>query len=433
MPATPTSSANSSTAPQAAESPPLRYRRWPMGRIACGTIVAKSHLALARVLATSFRRQHPSIPFYVLLADEVEGAFVPRDEPFEVLTLDDVTVPDRLGMRFWYHQQELTYAMTPHLIAHLLDQGFNQVGFMKQESLVVGSLAPILTSLSTAPITLTPHLLAPVEGDLRIERELNVLQSGAYNGGFVGVAESEVARRFLGWWQDRVHRHCRHDVPGGIHYEQRWLDLVPLYFPSTQLCRDPGCNVGHWNMAERHVLFDGDDVTVDGAPCSLVRFSGYDADRPEEISRHRPSAVEALGPGAEAFRRYHALLEEAGHDEVKGWAYAFARFSNGVPIPDVARRLYGALDDGPRRFADPFDSTGPSSFYEWLRAAPQPSTGVGPPMSRLWLAVHEQRADLQEAFPAPCGSDGPAFARWTVTSGHREHGIAEAFALPGVA
>ncbi|MEO5678795.1 MAG: hypothetical protein ABIS47_03915 [Acidimicrobiales bacterium] len=402
-----------------------------MGRIACGTIVAKSHLALARVLASSFHRWHPSIPFYVLLTDEVDGRFDPRDEPFELLALDDVAVP--AGMRFWYRQQELTYAMAPNLIAHLLDQGFDQVGYLKQESLVVGSLEATLASLASAPITLTPHLLTPLQGALRIDRELNVLQSGVYNAGFVGVAESVVARRFLGWWQDRVHRHCRHDVAGGIHYEQRWLDLVPLYFPSTQLRRDPGCNVGHWNMAERHVLVDGDDVTVDGAPCSLVRFSGYDPDRPDEMTRHRRATVEALGPGAEIFRRYQSLLEDAGHEAVRDWPYAFSRFSNGVPIPDVARQLYGALDDGPRRFADPFDSTGPSSFYQWLGAAPEPSTGPGPPLTRLWAAVHQQRPDLQEAFPVPRGADGPAFARWTVTSGHREHDIADVFALPGVA
>ena len=48
-----------------------------MSALACGTIVAKSYLSFARVLAASFRRYHPAIPFFVLLADEVDGYFEP--------------------------------------------------------------------------------------------------------------------------------------------------------------------------------------------------------------------------------------------------------------------------------------------------------------------------------------------------------------------
>jgi hypothetical protein len=44
-----------------------------MREIAAVTIFAKKHLALARVVADSFRRHHPGIPFFALLADESDG------------------------------------------------------------------------------------------------------------------------------------------------------------------------------------------------------------------------------------------------------------------------------------------------------------------------------------------------------------------------
>ena len=222
-----------------------------MGQVAAATIAAKRHLSLARVLATSFREYHPDIPFFVILADEVDGYFDPAQEPFELVRLSEVGLPNFPRVLFQYRQQELTYAATPYVLAHLLDRGFGSVCFFKQESLVLGGLTSVLGSVSEHSITLTPHLLAPLAGADRHERELNILQSGVYNVGFLGVSGSATARTFLSWWQDRVYRHCRHRVPQGMHYEQRWLDLVPAFFEDFHVVRDPGFNVGHWNLPER--------------------------------------------------------------------------------------------------------------------------------------------------------------------------------------
>ena len=91
-----------------------------MGKVVAATIAAKRHLSLARVLANSFREHHPEIPFFVLLADEVDGRFDPSKEPFQILHLGDLAIPDPARFRFHYRQQELTYAATPYLLAHLL-------------------------------------------------------------------------------------------------------------------------------------------------------------------------------------------------------------------------------------------------------------------------------------------------------------------------
>lgn len=396
--------------------------------IAAGTIVAKSQLSFARVLAASFRAHHADIPFFVLLTDRAHGRFDAADEPFEVLTLDDLIIPEPARFRFWYGQQELAYATTPHLLAALLDRGFETAVFLKQESLVVGDLGPVLETLAGHPISLTPHLLAPVDGKHGLDREINVLLSGVYNAGWLTVTESPVARRFLSWWEDRVHRGCRHDVGAGTHFEQRWLDLVPSYFEGTQIIRDPSVNVGHWNMAERALRVEGEEVLMKGGPCRLVRFSGYDPDRPGHVSRHRPGLrIAAFQGTADVFRRYQELLEAAGFQETKRWAYGFAQFSNGVEIPDIARRLLSDLLEEADRFADPFDASGPDSYYEWLRS-PAGDTGAVPQLSRLWLAVHGRRPDLQRAYPDPLGRDREAFARWTSCSGLVEAQVSDAFA-----
>lgn len=74
--------------------------------VAVGTIVAKNYLSFARVLANSFLEHHPKIPFFVLLADEVEGCFDPDAEPFALLRLEEMAIPGLPRFRFNRYQGE---------------------------------------------------------------------------------------------------------------------------------------------------------------------------------------------------------------------------------------------------------------------------------------------------------------------------------------
>jgi hypothetical protein len=397
--------------------------------IAGCTIVAKNHLSLARVLARSFGAHHPGIPFYVLLADECDGYFTPEREPFELIPFSALSIPRSGSFRFRYAQQPLSYAATPYLLAHLLDRGVQRLLFFKQESLVLGSHAPVVDRLEDHPIVLTAHMLAPLTGPDRIARELNILQSGVFNVGLLGVANQPTARRFLRWWQDRVYTHCRHAVSDGMHYEQRWLDLVPSFFAGAHVLRDPGINVAHWNLPERAIEMRGDAVFADGVPCRLFRFSGYDHDAPHAPTRYSDRLSWAgIGPARGVFERYGRALDAEGYQETRHWPYAYGQFDNGVAIPEFVRHVYGQLGDVAADFGDP-RGTGPGSFFAWLN---EPVNGSGGAVTRLWHAVYEARVDLQHAFPDHCGVDRTRFAAWTASSGTREHGIPNEFLPPGI-
>ncbi|MBC7933633.1 MAG: hypothetical protein H7Z38_23990 [Rubrivivax sp.] len=360
-----------------------------MRGVAVATVVAKSHLSFARVLAQSFRRHHSEATFYVLLADEAEGYFDPASEPFLMLRLEDLDIPDLTRFRFHYTQQELTYAATPYLLSYLLDQGFARAAFLKQESLVLDNLEPVFELLNQYSIALTPHLLAPLPGQSGIERELNILQSGVFNVGFLGVSDKPEARAFLKWWEDRLYKHCRHNVPHGMHFEQRWLDLVPAFFDDVHVIRDPGFNVGHWNLPEREIAI-GDEgvVTVDGEPCRFLRFSGYDPDLPEAVTRYNSRLdMTNVGPAAELFRRYLTLLEEASYHETKSWPYAFGHFGNGAPVTEAARRAYRKLGEDTLRFGDPLDTARDGNFFRWYHRQTDLGLGVRGAAARLWRAI----------------------------------------------
>jgi len=85
-------------------------------------------------------------------------------------------------------------------------------------------------------------------------------------------------------------------------------------------------NVGHWNLRERRVEKAGGQYTACGVPCRVMRFSGYDFHRPEEVSRYTPGySVRDTGAAEGLFRSYHEALERAGLRECERWPYAYQR------------------------------------------------------------------------------------------------------------
>ncbi len=398
--------------------------------LAAGTVVAKSCLSFARVLAASFAEHHPDIPFFVLLADEVERCFDPAAEAFELLQLGELAIPHLERFRFRHLQQPLSYAAAPFLVEHLFDRGYERVLFLKQESLVVGDLAPLFDRLEGSPIVLTPHLVEPLSGAGAAVRELNVLLSGSFNLGVLGVSAAPEGRRFLAWWEDRVLHHCRHAVGEGLHYEQRWIDLVPALFAGASIVRDPGANVGHWCLPEREVEVRDGAVWAGGERCSVFRFSGFDPETPEAVTRYSNRLRRAdLGPAAQVFTRFLGLLAAVGHGETRAWPYSYGRFDNGVEIPEISRRIYDGLGEAVEAFGDPFHSEGERSYFRWLNQPVDGTPRHGPAITRLWYGIHGLRPDVQAAFPDPLGRNRLAFRRWTTEHGAREHSIPEAFSM----
>ena len=400
-----------------------------MTTAAVGTIVAKNFVPFARVLATSLREHHPTVPFFTVLADRVGAEFAPDREPFETVLLEELEIPDLHRQCFRYTRQQLSILAKPYLLRHLLKRGFSAAVFLDADILVVDSLQPLFDETAAHAISLTPHLLDPLSASTRLARELNILQSGVYNGGFIGVAQHEPAGSFLGWWADRLHTHCRHDITDGMHYDQRWLDLVPALFGDVHLVRDPGCNVAYWNLSERDLKLTANGIRASSGPCRFYHFSGFEPERPGTVTRYSSRlTIDSIGPAAALFARYVELLRAQGHLECRLWPYAFDAFDNGVPIPDVARRLYLDLGDASDCFRDPFETSAPHSYFRWLNEPAEGPSGASGAVTRLWDAVYRGRPDLQQAFPDVLAGDNAAFRTWIAARGRREHNISEAFA-----
>jgi glycosyltransferase involved in cell wall biosynthesis len=306
-----------------------------------------------------------------------------------------------------------------HLFAR---HGFEKIVYFDPDILLLGSSNGILARLDEAAIVLTPHLSAPLPDDGLTPSEINILQAGTYNLGFLALRAGDTTRALLAWWEARLADRCRMAVERGMHVDQKWIDLVPGFFPDVAIARDPGWNAAYWNAAHRPIARDGDRYLVAGAPCTFFHFSGFDPEKPDVVSKHQNRlSMAALGDGAALFALYRERLLAAGFVEARHWPYRFATFDNGVPIPLAARHLYLRLGDRARRFGNPFDTAGPRSFFGWLNGPIDRRADIV--ITRLWHAIHAATPAMQVAFPDLLGGDRLSFANWTAHYGSAHCGV----------
>ena len=106
--------------------------------LAACTIVSKNYLSYARVLAESFRRHHPRSQMFVLLVDRVDGHFAPEREPFELVELPELDMPELPRFCFQYSIVELNTAAKPYFLQHLLrKRGVSKLIYLDPDIVIV--------------------------------------------------------------------------------------------------------------------------------------------------------------------------------------------------------------------------------------------------------------------------------------------------------
>jgi glycosyltransferase involved in cell wall biosynthesis len=395
-------------------------------------VVAKNYLAHARVLVASLRRQHPGCRVYVLLVDEPEALFDPAREPFTAVSLAALGLPHAREFCFRYDVVELSTAVRPFLMRHLLTRGHERLIYLDPDIRVYHPLDAVMQDLDRWPVLLTPHLSAPLEPDQH-PGERHILLRGAYNMGFFGVRRGAEADHLLRWLGDRLERECLVDPENGLFVDQRWMDLAPGMVDGVRVLRHPGYNVGHWNVRQRRLGGTAESPEADGQPLVFFHFSGFQPERPSILSRFD---VEPVGdePLRSLLAEYGNALKAAGFDECSRWPYTHATFSDGYPVASDMRSLF--REQPPGRFPDPFLVDGDGSFVRWVvtqtdrGAHPRPAAVAGAepdtvraeelaPIVRRILSV---RDDVRRAYGTEDGSlDRQGLLGWLANDGVRHY------------
>lgn len=398
----------------------------PAPRIAVCTVTANNFLGRACVMARSLARFHPELVPFAAIADNSHDSPDLSGEPLRAVSLEGISIGSLHELAFGLRREQLAVAAKPAVMAHLLDKGFDAVIYIDPDMLVTSEFGSIIETVASSSVTLTPHLL----DEAPRERELQILLSGTYNAGFIGV--SSTGRGFLDWWLNRTLENPENDVTEGLYLDQRWLDLAPAMFEGVTVLRDRGVNVAYWNMAERPLSRRNGNLSAGGSPVQILHFSGFEVTCPEQASVHFGGVSAAsFGPEAEQiFADYAGAVREADQQLGVTGEYGYAAFASGKPIPDIVRLIYRELGGDAAQFGDPFDDSHPKSFAAWLNSpASGDKAGSGPGITNLWERIYRLRPDVQAAYPDAAGDDREGFIGWTRSYGLREHGIGEGFAI----
>ncbi len=335
-----------------------------------------SYLNRARVLAHSLRRFHPDWHLCAVVTDLPPDGANQSDllADFDsVLTAEDL-LGDELGDRFssWLFCHNIVEACTAvkgRALAHLLAKpNAEKVFFFDPDIAIFDSLTPLADALDSSEILLTPHQLDPEPRENAVaigDNEIASLKWGAYNLGFVGVANTPggEGQRFAQWWGDRLLDWCQDNLSKGLFTDQKWCDLVPSFFDDVHVLRDAGCNVASWNLSQRHLKFtEAGDIKVNNSALRFFHFTKLGPVGDQMTRRYAHDNPEVL----EVWAWYKRAVTQAKVPEIPNRYWHYGTFCNGQRIPDAVRQLYRDRADLRAAFSDPFDVE--NGFFAWLIA-----------------------------------------------------------------
>jgi hypothetical protein len=319
-----------------------------MNKTAVFTTSAANYFAFSRTLLNSVREAHNDVDLYFLLADDVAdvGPFLDPDT-YEVVTVDNIGIPDYRKMAFVYNLVEFNTAVKPFFIQHLFAKGYEKVMYIDPDILVLDRLDAALDALDEHSIVVTPHHLEPLSNIDGFKRDMtwetSALGTGIFNLGFIAVANTEEGRAFAGWWANRCRYFCFVEASTGLFVDQKWVNLAPCYFKSLHILRHKGYNMAVWNLHERRLV----DGRVNGeTPLVFYHFSSFDINDEVTISKHKPRITFAERDDMRSlFARYRQTLLQNGHKDFVRIPYGFGSFTDGTKIGPLARKMFTHIYD----------------------------------------------------------------------------------------
>lgn len=392
------------------------------------TICSSNYLHCAVTLMKSVRQAHPEWLRFLLLVDKPQPLLDHLDVFSEVISIDDIGLPEPARFKFRYDILELNTACKPWILSWLLkNRKIGRILYLDPDIKIYSPLAELEKLSRRFNIVVTPHLTRPVDDRLH-PGEIDILRSGTWNLGFIALRESRTTAAFLQWWKSRLEYNCVHDVDNGLFVDQKWIDLVPGLFSGVRPLRHEGYNVAYWNIGQRRIAQSDGTYTVNGKPLRFAHFSGFDAGRPEQVSIHqnRFTLRDLDSPAQDVYLGYRSDLEKNGHEEFKSLPYTFDFFDNGWPIPRVARRFYRSSKEYQRAAgSDPF-----ASGYEYLNQPCREGEPPAPLLTRLMDFLWKSDKLLQRDFPNPEGANRRKFCNHFLTTIRDNHKLTDHYTRP---
>lgn len=236
--------------------------------MAIATISSANYWPYTAVMVDSVLKHCPGWQVFVLALNELPATA--RESGAVILDAREVWGEDTDACRARFTLFEWACASKPKLLRYLLDH-FGATTAVYADSDLEFFAQPRSLAAGGWSVLLQPNVCSVAERESASWERLHLMY-GVFNGGFLATRDTDTARAFLHWWDEKVVRYCCAEPTLDVFSDQRWLDMVPGLFPEVLIDRDPACNVAVWNVRGRDVAFHGDQCFVGNEPLCFFHY-----------------------------------------------------------------------------------------------------------------------------------------------------------------
>lgn len=212
------------------------------------TVCHINQLANAIVLGNSLKSQNLDYQFIIGLVDDKNNIPADINLPFPIIDINEVSINGFQEMAQKYTYEELLADCKPFFAQYLVKNN-EKVVYIDPTSVIFQSIAFVEDILNQSNIIITPQLLfANVHPD-----EKQILNSGIYHAGFIGLKKSDETSKFLKWWGNNTRTKGFKNMCKGLNADQLWLEHVPAMYYGVHILKEAGINIGYWNLPERNL------------------------------------------------------------------------------------------------------------------------------------------------------------------------------------
>jgi len=333
-------------------------------RIVAYTSINLRYLPKALAWARSVKAQNPDWETHILLNDAVPEDAGNWPNVDVVYPIAHLGVPNFQSWAFRMRVVELCTATKPFYARKLLDAGYDHVFYFDPDTYAYSDLNKIIAEFDEDDVLITPHCAEDATSEAEIHyNEMSSLAHGVFNLGFLGLRNTETAHRVVDFWCRRLLRHCEDDHGRGLFTDQKWFNLVPVFFDKVKVLKHKGCNTASWNIAHRSISEEGEQLKAGGEDLIFFHFSGYDRNTPRAMfdifGQFNPvlsKMIDAYDEINEQFSRQFPVCKSD---------WALGTYDNGEKIEDTHRELYRIHYEYQLTHDTPYQ-TGPHSFRAML-------------------------------------------------------------------
>lgn len=322
-----------------------------MKQIAFFTIITRSYLPLAKVLFSSISNNNnnnfeiENIVFVIDGDDEFKKEN--QSDNYKILTGIDI-YNDNLdlfrSLSFKYDITEFCTCIKPRAFEFLLESDlYKNIFYFDPDICVFDKLSLIVNSLEGYLFALTPHGLTP---DVNQNIYKQLLGSGVFNLGFLGVSNEPEVFDFVNFWKYNCENNCYRESSENLFTDQKWVDLIGSFYAINKIniIRNFSFNVAPWNSFERKIIFNEGAFEVNFNNMSkqkllFYHFSGFDYSNlslniNEKFTVNEGDDLNLL------LENYRDNLNRFNINEFINIGYKYCNFSNGQTVNKIHRRLY---------------------------------------------------------------------------------------------